>query len=66
MILAGKTLRAKQALKAGLVDQVTSSNNLYQLAQDLALGIKRAPKRKHALMDRFLTGNILGRALVSR
>lgn len=66
VILAGKTLRAKQALKAGLVDQVTSSENLYQLAQDLALGLKEAPKRKHALMDRFLSGNPLGRALVRR
>jgi 3-hydroxyacyl-CoA dehydrogenase/enoyl-CoA hydratase/3-hydroxybutyryl-CoA epimerase len=66
IILAGKTLRPKQALKAGLVDQVTSSSNLFKLAEDIASGSKALPKNKRPFMEQILSKNPLGRAFVKR
>jgi 3-hydroxyacyl-CoA dehydrogenase/enoyl-CoA hydratase/3-hydroxybutyryl-CoA epimerase len=66
IILAGKTLRASQALKAGLVDQVTTTESLFSVAESIAAGAHKPSKRSPALVERLLTGNPLGRALVHR
>ena len=44
MMLTGKVLRAKQALKAGLVDEVVSSTILISAAEKLALSIVNKTK----------------------
>lgn len=66
IILSGKTLRATQALKAGLIDQITSIDLLYSVAQAIAEGSQQPQKRRRALAERFLTGNFLGQILVLR
>lgn len=66
IILGGKTLRATQALKAGLVDQVTTAESLYSVAEAIAVGSQRPLKRRPALVERLLSGNPAGRALVHR
>jgi 3-hydroxyacyl-CoA dehydrogenase/enoyl-CoA hydratase/3-hydroxybutyryl-CoA epimerase len=66
IIVAGKTLRAMQALKAGLVDQVTSPDALYSTAEAIASGSRRPQKKRLSLVDRVLSGNPFGRALVLR
>ena len=64
IILAGKTLRAQQALKAGLVDDVVRPEDLVQRAEQIALGMIKPKRRKPRLMDRLLSNNPLGRAIV--
>jgi 3-hydroxyacyl-CoA dehydrogenase/enoyl-CoA hydratase/3-hydroxybutyryl-CoA epimerase len=66
IILAGKTLRATQALKSGLVDQVTTAESLYSVAESIATGAHKPSKRRPALVERLLTGNPAGRAFVHR
>lgn len=64
MILTGKQLRAKQALKAGLVDDVVPHAILLEAAVDLAKKEKPAP-RTLPVCERVLAGP-LGRALLFR
>ena len=69
MMLSGKQLRAKQALKAGLVDDVVPNSILITTAQNmvekLALKGKVAPKkRKEALVTRLLDNTKMGRGIV--
>ncbi|WP_336219454.1 fatty acid oxidation complex subunit alpha FadJ [Citrobacter amalonaticus] len=64
MILTGKQLRAKQALKAGLVDDVVPHAILLEAAVDLAKKEKPAP-RTLPVRERVLAGP-LGRALLFR
>ena len=65
MMLTGKQLRAKQALKAGLVNDVVPNSVLIQTAEKLALSGKVKPKaRKLSLMDKLLEGNGLGRNIL--
>jgi 3-hydroxyacyl-CoA dehydrogenase/enoyl-CoA hydratase/3-hydroxybutyryl-CoA epimerase len=66
IILAGKTLRAQQALKAGLVDVVVRPEDLIQQAEQIALGIRKPKRRKLRLIDRLLSNNPLGRCLVKK
>lgn len=66
VILAGKTLRAQQALKAGLVDEVVRSDSLVARAEAIARGEHRPKRHSRKLIDRLLTNNPLGRALVTR
>jgi 3-hydroxyacyl-CoA dehydrogenase/enoyl-CoA hydratase/3-hydroxybutyryl-CoA epimerase len=66
VILAGKTLRANQALKSGLVDKVVPATELYSTADALALGELRINRKKRSLSDRLLTSTALGRAIVMR
>jgi 3-hydroxyacyl-CoA dehydrogenase/enoyl-CoA hydratase/3-hydroxybutyryl-CoA epimerase len=62
MMLTGKQLRAKQALKAGLVNVVVPKSILIETAEKLALAGKVKPKvRKLSFMDKMLEGNRLGR-----
>ena len=68
MMLTGKQLRAKQALKAGLVDDVVPASVLVKTAEKMALaqakkGLK--PKqRKQSLLDKALENNRYGRQVV--
>ena len=69
MMLSGKQLRAKQALKAGLVDDVVPNSILITTAQNmvekLVLKGKVAPKkRKEALVTRLLDNTKMGRGIV--
>ena len=64
IILAGKTLKASQAFKASLVDEIVSSATLLSRAEEIARGKNPPRRRKLALIDRILSSNLLGRALV--
>ncbi|WP_448549182.1 fatty acid oxidation complex subunit alpha FadJ [Thalassotalea fusca] len=69
MMLTGKQLRAKQALKAGLVDDVVPNSVLIEVAEKLALsgkvklGTKKAKSAK-SLVDKFLEKTPVGRKIV--
>ncbi|MDO6719504.1 fatty acid oxidation complex subunit alpha FadJ [Psychrosphaera sp. 1_MG-2023] len=65
MMLTGKQLRAKQALKAGLVDDMVPVSILLETAIEMAL--KGKPKRKpvkRGLMSTLLENNPFGRKVV--
>ncbi|MBA6389373.1 fatty acid oxidation complex subunit alpha FadJ [Colwellia sp. BRX10-3] len=65
MMLTGKQLRAKEALKAGLVSDVVPNSVLLKTAEQLALSGKVKPKaRQLSLMDKLLEGNGLGRSIL--
>lgn len=65
VILAGKTLRAPQALKAALVDEVTRPEQLFARAEEIARGIKVPKKRKLPFVDRILSSNSVTRSFVA-
>ncbi len=64
MILTGKQLRARQALKAGLVDDVVPQTILLEAAVELAKK-ERLAQRTLPVRERILAGP-LGRALLFR
>ncbi|GLX77541.1 fatty acid oxidation complex subunit alpha [Thalassotalea insulae] len=70
MMLTGKQLRAKQALKAGLVHEVVPESVLIEVAEKLILsgkvtgGTPRYPKVKLNLLGKLLENNSFGRKLV--
>ena len=68
MMLTGKQLRAKQALKAGLVDDVVPSSVLLRVAEQKAISLhqrgKSTAQRKQGLMDKLLENNTIGRNIV--
>ena len=70
MMLTGKQLRAKQALKAGLVSDVVDNTVLIEVAEKLILSGKvstkviQRPALKSSLMNRFLEGTAIGRKIV--
>ncbi len=68
MMLTGKQLRAKQALKAGLVDDVVPSSVLLTVAEQLAIKLhqrgKSSAKRKQGTVDKLLENNSVGRNIV--
>ncbi|MFP2769518.1 fatty acid oxidation complex subunit alpha FadJ [Oceanisphaera sp. KMM 10153] len=64
MMLTGKQLRPKQALKAGLVDDIVPRSILLQTAVGLARQGKPARARKKDLKTLALEANPLGRKLV--
>jgi 3-hydroxyacyl-CoA dehydrogenase/enoyl-CoA hydratase/3-hydroxybutyryl-CoA epimerase len=66
IILAGKTLKAQQALKASLVDEIVSPDKLEERAEQIARGEKVPRRRPLSLTERLLTSNPLGRSLVRR
>jgi len=70
MMLTGKQLRAKQALKAGLVVDVVPNSILVSAAENLVLAaegkaskIKKSP-RKIGVLDKALEGNAVGRKII--
>ncbi len=70
MILTGRKVRSRKALKMGLVHELVHPAILLdvaiQRAREIAAGKRRrnAPARKKGLVDLALDGNPLGRALV--
>ncbi len=64
MMLTGKQWRPKQALKAGLVDDMVPRSILLQTAVELARQGKPTRSRKKDLKTLLLTANPLGRKLV--
>jgi 3-hydroxyacyl-CoA dehydrogenase/enoyl-CoA hydratase/3-hydroxybutyryl-CoA epimerase len=66
IILAGKTLKAQQAYKASLVDEVVSPEKLIARAEEIARGEKQPKRRKLRLMDRILSSNSFGRSIVHK
>ena len=66
MILTGKQLRAKQALKAGLVNDVVPNSILIATAEKMALvgDFKQAERFKSSLLNKFLEGTSIGRSVV--
>ncbi len=68
MMLTGKQLRAKQALKAGLVDDVVPNSVLLNVAEQMAITIsqrgKKAHARKQSVVDKLLENNSVGRNIV--
>jgi len=68
MMLTGKQLRAKQALKAGLVDDVVPSSVLLAVAEQKAITLgqrgKKSAQRKQGVVDKLLENNSVGRNIV--
>lgn len=65
MMLTGKQLRAKQALKAGLVNDMVPNTILLDTAVKMALkGKPKANQPKQALMTRLLENNPFGRKIL--
>lgn len=62
LMLTGKQVRAKQALKMGIVDQVVPLSILLQVAEQVALTHK--PIRSHSFQDWAMAGNALGRSVI--
>lgn len=65
MMLTGKQLRAKQALKAGLADDMVPPSILLETAINMALaGKPKRKKQKRGLMANLLEGNPFGRKVL--
>lgn len=66
MMLTGKQLRAKQALKVGLVNDVVPNSILIATAEKMALAgnFKHSVKFKSSLVNKFLEGTSIGRGIV--
>jgi len=70
MMLTGKQLRAKQALKMGLVVDVVPSSILIVAAEELALAAQgkaskvKQSQRKISTLDKALEGNAIGRNII--
>jgi len=70
MMLTGKQLRAKQALKMGLVVDVVPNSILISAAENLALSAQgnankvKQSQRKISTLDKALEGNVIGRNII--
>ena len=71
MMLTGRNIRAKKALKMGLVDRVVPPNMLLRAARDMAADLangRRKPIRKTSMKESVsefaLEGNPLGRKML--
>lgn len=65
IILNGKTLRSQQALKVGLVDEVTSPEKLLERAYEIAHK-KSTPRRAQlSVLEKLLTHTSIGRSIVT-
>jgi 3-hydroxyacyl-CoA dehydrogenase/enoyl-CoA hydratase/3-hydroxybutyryl-CoA epimerase len=63
IILAGKTVKAQQAHKIGLVDAVVPVEKLHEYAAAVACGDRQPPRRRIPLGARLLTNNLIGRTI---
>ncbi|MCT8248522.1 fatty acid oxidation complex subunit alpha FadJ [Proteus faecis] len=63
MILTGRQVNAKRALKLGLVDDVVSQDILLDVAAKWIL-VGKKEQKKHSMMDRFLANTTLGRNIL--
>ena len=66
IILAGKTLKAQQALRYGLVNEIVSPQTLLSRAEAIALGNSEVRVRPLDFKTKLLTFTALGRGLVRR
>jgi len=66
IILAGKTLKAQQALRYGLVNEIVSAQNLLSRAEAIALGNSEAKSKPLDLKTKLLTFTGIGRGIVRR
>lgn len=65
LILTGKQLRAKQAKKLGIVDDVVPASILLEAAVKLALSSKPKVKRvRHSFLNKALEGTGVGRGII--
>ena len=66
MMLTGKQLRAKQALKAGLINDVVPNSILMATAEKMAMSgnFKQSIKFKSSIVNKFLEGTAIGRGIV--
>lgn len=65
MMLTGKQIRPKQALKMGLVDEVVPESILLTTAVEMALKGKRTAKKvKKSLVNKLLEGTPVGRNII--
>ncbi|WP_408011855.1 fatty acid oxidation complex subunit alpha FadJ [Saccharobesus litoralis] len=64
MMLTGKQLRAKQALKTGLVDDMVPQSILLDVASKLITQGKPTKARKRSLLNKLLEDNSFGRGIV--
>ncbi|WP_028768351.1 fatty acid oxidation complex subunit alpha FadJ [Shewanella fidelis] len=65
MMLTGKQLRPKQAVKLGLVDDAVPESILLRTAIEMALAGKRpAKKKKQSLINQLLEGTSAGRNII--
>ncbi|MCJ8302525.1 fatty acid oxidation complex subunit alpha FadJ [Shewanella sp.] len=65
MMLTGKQIRPKQALKMGLVDDVVPESILLATAVEMALKGKRVAKKvKKSLVNKLLEGTSFGRNII--
>ncbi|BAJ02876.1 fatty acid oxidation complex subunit alpha FadJ [Shewanella violacea] len=65
MMLTGKQIRPKQALKMGLVDDVVPESILLATAVKMALKGKVAPKKENkSLVNKLLEGTAVGRNII--
>ncbi|QNH67466.1 fatty acid oxidation complex subunit alpha FadJ [Proteus vulgaris] len=63
MILTGRQVNAKRALKLGLADDVVSQDILLDVAAKWIL-VGKKEQKKHSMMDRFLANTTLGRNIL--
>ncbi|RUO41437.1 fatty acid oxidation complex subunit alpha FadJ [Pseudidiomarina aestuarii] len=65
LILTGKQLRPKQALKLGIIDEIVPRSILLEAAVKKALSSKaRVRKVKHSLLNKALEGTGVGRGII--
>ncbi|MCB0339606.1 MAG: enoyl-CoA hydratase/isomerase family protein, partial [Bdellovibrionales bacterium] len=64
IILSGKTLRPKKALKVGLVDKVVKFEQLEQTAREIASGSLKIKRSRPGFVARLLTNTGFGRTIV--
>lgn len=66
IILAGKTLKAQQALRYGLVNEIVSPQTLLSRAEAIALGNSEPKSKPLDLKTKLLTFTGIGRGVVRR
>ncbi|MBX7137195.1 MAG: enoyl-CoA hydratase/isomerase family protein [Oligoflexia bacterium] len=66
IILAGKTLRPKQALACGLVDEIVTVEKLMDRANLIVIGSAAVHRHRISFRDRLLTNTRLGRGMVEK
>ncbi len=66
IILAGKTLRPKQALAVGLVDEIVAAHKLRERAEAIVLEPAKLKRKKLGIVDRLLTYTAFGRRMVQK
>jgi 3-hydroxyacyl-CoA dehydrogenase/enoyl-CoA hydratase/3-hydroxybutyryl-CoA epimerase len=65
MILTGKTVSGRQALKLGLIDALLPDARFFDLVRDFARALPRSPRRRPGgLRAALLEGNPIGRHIV--